>query len=41
MILIPYASEKENQEIQAKFGSPNQYSKDEFTVLTSWVKHEA
>jgi hypothetical protein len=34
MILIPYASEKENQEIQAKFGSPTQYSKDEFVDMT-------
>jgi hypothetical protein len=41
MILIPYASEKENQEIQAKFGSPTQYSKDEFVDMTDWVKHEA
>jgi hypothetical protein len=34
MILIPYASDKENQEIQSKFGSPTQYSKDEFVDMT-------
>lgn len=41
IVLIPYASEKENQEIQAKFGSPTQYRKDEFIDMTDWVNHEA
>lgn len=30
MILAPYASNKENREIEAKFSSPTQYNKAEF-----------
>lgn len=30
MILAPYASDKENREIEAKFGSPTQYNEADF-----------
>jgi len=40
MVLIPYASDKENQEIQAAIGSPLQYDKSDFVDMTNWVNHE-
>ena len=40
IILTPYASDKESQEIQTKFGSPYQYDKKNFIDITNWVNHE-
>ncbi|MBW4553237.1 MAG: hypothetical protein KME35_19305 [Aphanocapsa sp. GSE-SYN-MK-11-07L] len=41
LILMPYVSEKENQEICSKFVSPTQYDKNDFVDMTDWVNHEA
>lgn len=38
-VLIPYVSDKEMQEIQAKLGSPADYKETEFVNMTDWVKH--
>jgi hypothetical protein len=38
-ILIPYVSDKEMQEIQAKLGSPADYQETEFINMTDWVKN--
>lgn len=38
-VLIPYVSDKEMQEIQAKLGSPANYKDTEFINMTDWVKH--
>lgn len=40
IILTPYASDKESQEIQTKFGYPSQYDKKDFIDITDWVNHE-
>lgn len=40
IILTAYASDKESQEIQTKFGSPSQYDKRGFINMTNWVNHE-
>ena len=37
-ILIPYASNKEIDEIHKKYGSPQNYSKEEFVGMTKWIK---
>ena len=37
-ILVPYASSKEISEIKQKFGSPENYSKEEFIDMTNWIK---
>lgn len=37
-IMIPHVSQKELNEIRAKFGSPADYGEDEFTDMTDWVK---
>lgn len=38
-VLIPYVSDKEMQEIQAKLGSPADYKETEFVNMTDWVKN--
>ena len=38
-VLIPYVSDKEMQEIQAKLGSPADHKDTEFINMTDWVKH--
>jgi len=38
-VLMPYVSDKEMQEIQAKLGSPSDYDKSEFINMTDWVRH--
>lgn len=38
-ILIPYITDKEMQEIQAKLGSPTDYNTTEFINMTDWVKN--
>ncbi len=40
-ILVPYASNKELSEIHLKYGSPNNYSKEEFVDMTDWIKNES
>ena len=37
-ILVPYASNKEISEIKQKFGSPENYSKEDFIDMTNWIK---
>ena len=37
-IIIPHASIKELNEIQAKFGSPGNYREEDFADMTDWVK---
>ena len=36
-VLIPYVSDKEMQEIQAKLGSLANYKETEFVNMTDWV----
>jgi hypothetical protein len=38
-ILIPFVSDKEMQEIQAKLGSPSGFERTEFINLTDWVRN--
>lgn len=38
-ILIPYASDAEQAELEAEFGSPTDYPEDEAIDMTEWVKH--
>ncbi|BAU12270.1 hypothetical protein LEP3755_27990 [Leptolyngbya sp. NIES-3755] len=38
-VLIPYVSDKEMQEIQAKLGTPADYKDTEFINMTDWVKN--
>ncbi len=38
-VLIPYITDKEMQEIEAKLGSPADYKDIEFVNMTDWVKH--
>ena len=38
-VLIPFVSDKEMQEIEAKLGSPSDFETAEFINLTDWVKH--
>jgi hypothetical protein len=40
-VLIPFVSDKEMQEIEAKLGSPSDFETVEFINLTDWVKHGA
>lgn len=37
-ILVPYATRKELNEIQAKFGSPQKYNEKVFVDMTGWIK---
>ncbi len=37
-ILVPYASNKEIDEIHKKYGSPQNYDKEEFVDMTNWIK---
>ncbi len=38
-VLIPYVSDKEMEEIQAKLGSPADHKDTEFINMTDWVKN--
>ncbi|MCY7275198.1 MAG: hypothetical protein LH702_16045 [Phormidesmis sp. CAN_BIN44] len=38
-ILIPYVDDAEQAELESEFGSPTDYSEDEATDMTAWVKH--
>ena len=38
-VLIPYVSDQEMQEIQAKLGSPADHDKTEFVNMTDWLNH--
>lgn len=38
-VLMPYVSEKEQEEIETEFGSPSDYKDDELIDMTQWVKH--
>ena len=38
LALIPFVNEKEMQEIESKFPSPQGYNHDEFVDMTQWVK---
>ncbi|MGH2412538.1 MAG: hypothetical protein ACRDEA_02350 [Microcystaceae cyanobacterium] len=40
-ILIPYVSQREQQEIETKFVSPANYDKDKFVDMTDWIKNES
>ncbi len=40
-VLIPYVSQKEQQEIETKFVSPSKYNKEEFIDMTDWIKNES
>lgn len=40
-ILVPYASNKELSEIHRKYGSPQNYNKEEFVDMTDWIKNES
>ena len=35
--LIPFVSEKEQEEIESLYGSPGNYNEDEFEDMTDWV----
>lgn len=37
--LIPYVSEKEQEELDVMFGSPSDYENQESVDMTEWVKH--
>lgn len=39
-LLIPYISDEEQQEIEAEFGSPQDYEAEEVIDMTDWLKHE-
>ena len=38
-ILIPYISDKEQQELEAEFGSPSDDEDEHLVDLTDWVKN--
>lgn len=38
-VLVPYVTDEEQTEIEAEFGSPTDYEKDEAIDMTAWVKH--
>ena len=37
-ILIPYATRKEVNEIEMKFGSPKKYDEEKFVDMTAWIR---
>ncbi|NIR48665.1 hypothetical protein GWO43_09530 [candidate division KSB1 bacterium] len=37
-ILTPYATQKERDDIQKRFGSPEKYDEDQFVDMTDWIK---
>jgi hypothetical protein len=39
-ILIPYVSNKEQQELNAEFGLPSDYKDEETIDMTDWVQNE-
>ena len=36
-IIVPYASKKEIDEINKKFGSPGKYKRKDFVDMTNWT----
>jgi flavodoxin len=38
-ILMPYVDDTEQAELEAEFGSPTDYAKEENFDMTDWVKH--
>lgn len=38
-ILTPYVDDVEQAELEAEFGSPNEYDEAESIDMTAWVKH--
>jgi hypothetical protein len=39
-ILIPYISDKEQEELNAEFGLPSDYENEETIDMTDWVQNE-
>ncbi|RKY56303.1 MAG: hypothetical protein DRP89_01640 [Candidatus Neomarinimicrobiota bacterium] len=37
-VLIPYVTKKELQEIDKKYGLPENYDEEDFVDMTDWVK---
>ena len=38
-LMMPYVSDKEQSEIEASLGLPDDYDEDENIDLTDWVRH--
>jgi uncharacterized protein with ACT and thioredoxin-like domain len=38
LALIPFASDKEIHEIEARFSAPSHYDPEEFIDMTDWIK---